>query len=106
MQQAHLKKQEGATHKRNKTQQPSGAGKAELDIQELDYDENDEAEEVVATDQLALDGSPLNDFNKLQNISNLKDIAKEVAGDLADDVAAGAYLEDDDYLDDDYNDDD
>jgi hypothetical protein len=71
----------------------------------LDYDENDEAEAVVAPDQLPLEGSPLNDFNKLQNISNLKDIAKQV-GDMGEEVDAGAYLEDDDYLDDDYNDDD
>ena len=105
MQQASLKKQEGSTHKRNKTHQPS-VGKADLDIQELNYDENDEADEVEATDQLVVDGSPLNDFNKLQNISNLKNIAKEVAGDLANEVDAGAYLEDDDYLEDDYNDDD
>jgi len=35
----------------------------------------------------------------------LKDIAKQV-GDMGDEVDAGAYLEDDDYLDDDYNDDD
>lgn len=71
----------------------------------MDYDENDEAEAVVAPDQLPLEGSPLNDFNKLQNISNLKDIAKQV-GDMGEEVDAGAYLEDDDYLDDDYNDDD
>jgi|TARA_B110000285_G_scaffold232861_1_gene305060 hypothetical protein len=71
----------------------------------LDYDENDEAEAVVAPDQLPLEGSPLNDFNKLQNISNLKDIAKQV-GDMGEEADAGAYLEDDDYLDDDYNDDD
>ena len=50
MQQAHLKKQEGTTHKRNKTQQPAAAGKVPLDIQELDYDDNDEAEAVVAPD--------------------------------------------------------
>lgn len=71
----------------------------------MDYDENDEAEAVVAPDQLPLEGSPLNDFNKLQNISNLKDIAKQV-GDMGEEADAGAYLEDDDYLDDDYNDDD
>ena len=99
-----MKKQEKGTHKRNKTQVPAGR-KGELDIQDQEYEGHDE-EVPVDEDQLGFEnGSPMNDFNKLQNISNLKDIAKEVGRSGKDDVDAGAYLEEDDYMDDDYNDD-
>jgi hypothetical protein len=104
IQQAQLKKQEKGTHKRNKTQAPAER-KGELDVQDQEYEGNEE-EIPVDEDQLGFEnGSPMNDFNKLQNISNLKDIAKEVGQSGKDDVDAGAYLEEDDYMDDDYNDD-
>lgn len=57
------------SHQRNKTQDPVGNRRGK----ELDLQEELDLNMIGGGD---LDGSPENDFNKLQKIGNMKDITK------------------------------